>query len=184
MGKRAFLGLLLLAVGFLHPASTGLRGQVVQIERQESFRAAPGGTALGELLPGAGVIVESRDGEWAEVTVEGFVWLQSMQVYEPGDLDLIISEPGGENLRAQPQGARVGHLSQGTRVRELGRIPGWGRVTRTGWILSAALGQSPGSQEDALATGDEEADLDGDSGVERETDADSLPVPMQITIGR
>lgn len=182
-GKRALPGLLLLAVGFLHPASTDLRGQAVQIERQESFRAAPGGTALGELMAGAGVIVESRDGEWAEVTVEGFVWLQSMQVYEPGDLDLIISEPGGENLRAEPQGSRVGYLSQGTRVRELGRIPGWGRVTRTGWILSAALGQSP-SEDDALATGDEEADFSGDPGVEGETGADSLPLPTRITIGR
>jgi hypothetical protein len=151
-GNRVPWGPLLLALGLLHPGSTGLSGQTVLVERQESFRSAPGGTVLGELMPGAEVIVESRDGEWTEVTVEGFVWLSSMQIHEPGELDLIISEPGGENLRAEPQGARIGRFSQGTRLAELGRIPGWGQVRRTGWIPSGALGMEVGQERGPAAT--------------------------------
>ncbi len=189
-GNRVPWGPLLLALGLLHPGSTGLSGQTVLVERQESFRSAPGGTVLGELMPGAEVIVESRDGEWTEVTVEGFVWLSSMQIHEPGELDLIISEPGGENLRAEPQGARIGRFSQGTRLAELGRIPGWGQVRRTGWIPSVALGTELGQERGPAATEEVTAEESAGVGARQQGSVGAgpgvaaFPLPDRITIGR
>jgi hypothetical protein len=113
-----------------------LHGQQVEavVEREENFRAEPNGTILGELTPGTRLVVEGRQGNWVRVTLEGHVWTRSMQLLPDGELDLVISEPDGENIRDEPQGRLAGRLVRGAQLEELERIPGWVRVRRTGWI--------------------------------------------------
>ena len=135
---RTLVGLM----GLLGPWSmlTGLLGpepmlaQSAVVDATENFRAEPNGTILGQLEPGTPLRVVAEEGNWLQVTVEGYVWTRSMQLLDDGDLDLIISEPEGENLRAEPQGRVAGRLVRGAQLEELERIPGWVRVRRTGWI--------------------------------------------------
>lgn len=119
--------------------SAPLAAQIATVQVEENFRAEPNGTILGQLTPGTVMAVETRQGGWAQVTVEGYMWERSMQILREDGFDLIISEPEGENLRDAPQGRMAGRFVRGARLQELERIPGWVRVRRTGWIWLASV---------------------------------------------
>ncbi len=132
------------------------------VDVSENFRAEPNGTILGQLEPGTPLRVVAEEGNWLQVTVEGYVWTRSMQLLDDGDLDLIISEPEGENLRIEPQGRVAGRLVRGAQLEELERIPGWVRVRRTGWIWGPStsraeteMAPAPAEQEPGPPEADE-----------------------------
>jgi len=154
--------LLLLGVGSLtelpvHPLGPKVAlAQTAVVETEENFRAEPNGTILGQLEPNTRMAVVDQQGNWLQVTVEGYVWTRSMQLLDDGDLDLVIFEPDGENLRTEPQGRVAGRLVQGAQLEELERIPGWVRVRRTGWIwapstsmVEEAVAPSPEAEVEA-----------------------------------
>ena len=114
-------------------------GQEASLGIEENFRGEPNGTILGRLYSGTRVVVGSTEGNWSQVTLEGFVWLASLQARDPGDLGLAVAVPGGENLREEPAGRIGGRLEEGTLLEELERVPGWVRVRRTGWIWTPSL---------------------------------------------
>ena len=118
------------------PPSTG---QVAQVTVQENLRASPGGEIIARLEQGTRVATGDRQGNWTEVTLEGWVWAQSLQVRDGGAYDLRVFVDGGENLRREPQGAVMGRLSTGALLEELERRPGWIRVRRTAWMWSPSL---------------------------------------------
>lgn len=111
-------------------------GATVRVE--ENFRRAPNDVVVARLSPGTPLTVVGSDGDWLQVDVEGWVWLTSLQASE-GELDLVVSEAEGENLRLDPQGAIIGRLEQGALLEELSRQPGWAQVRRRGWIWSASV---------------------------------------------
>lgn len=106
---------------------------------EENFRREPNGVVLARLTPGAEVRVLSRDGNWSEVELSGWVWLASLQASADPAFDLVVSAEGGENLRLAPQGDVLARLEEGALLTESDRNPSWARVVRTGWVWSASL---------------------------------------------
>jgi len=113
--------------------------QSATVRTEENLRAEPNGAVVGRLSPGTQVVAGETQGSWRQVTVEGFLWAQSLQVRTFGSFDLVVSAPDGENLRRSPSGDIVGRLSSGTLLEEVERIPGWIRVRRTAWIWGPSL---------------------------------------------
>jgi hypothetical protein len=105
---------------------------------EENFRRAPNDVVLARLLPATRVNVVRRDGDWLEIDVEGWVWLNSLQVSN-SEYSLAVSATGGENLRDAPQGTVLGRLEDGALLDEVAREPGWAHVRRRGWIWSASV---------------------------------------------
>lgn len=134
--QAATLAAMVVAVGWTSSEVSAQQRLSVRVE--ENFRAQPNGTLLGTLEPGTQVRERAREDEWSEVTVEGWIWLESLQ-QRSGTLNLVVAVSGGENLRAQPQGNVLGRLAMGTLLEELERRPGWVRVRRSGWMWRPSL---------------------------------------------
>lgn len=105
----------------------------------ENFRREPNGLLLARLESGVAIRVLEREGNWTQVELEGWVWLRSLEDSEEPGMDLVVAADGGENLRDRPSGAILGVLEEGALLEELGREPGWARVSRVGWIWSESL---------------------------------------------
>ena len=120
-------------------AGEGLAGQAATVAVGENFRAEPNGTLLGRLRAGAALDVLDVSDSWLQFDLDGWVWERSLQVTSRSDFDLVVSEPGGENIRATPAGDIVGRLEQGTLLREIERVPGWIRVRRRSWVWGPSV---------------------------------------------
>lgn len=120
-------------------AAPGWSQDVVTLSVEENFRREPNGVVLARLGEGASLRLLGTEGNWTQVEVEGWVWLRSLQSSEEPDFELVVSESGGENLRAGPSGPILGVLEEGVLLEELGRDPAWARVARVGWIWSESL---------------------------------------------
>lgn len=135
-GRRWLVsGALLVVLLWAAPAS-GQTGTVSVDE--ENFRAEPRGEVLGTVLRGTRLSLgEARD-QWREATLEAWIWARSVDDQQRPDLDLIV-HADGENLRATPNGDRVGRAEGGMRLERLERDGNWLRVRRTGWIWEPSL---------------------------------------------
>jgi hypothetical protein len=120
------------------PNLTSAQSRAV-VRAEENFRREPNGIVLARLDPGTPLRVLAEEGNWTEVELEGWVWLRSLQVSEDPSFDLVVTEDGGENLRAGPSGTILGRLEEGTLLGELAREPAWARVSRSGWIWTASI---------------------------------------------
>ena len=119
---------------------------------EENFRLEPQGQVLGRLTLGSPVSIVSRQGNWLEVDVEGWMWEQSIQARTQGAWDLVVSAEEGENLRLAPAGTVSGRLERGTLLEEMSREPGWLSVRRRGWIWSPSVEEDVGTSDVAQAT--------------------------------
>ncbi len=128
---------LLMALLTWIPLQVGAQSATLRVE--ENVRAAPNGTIVGQLNPGSRVQVVGSEGNWSRVTLEGVVWLASLQARDEGAFDLVVTSTDGENLRDEPQGRIAGRLVQGALLEEVSRTPGWARVRRTAWIWTPSL---------------------------------------------
>lgn len=139
---------LLLAGGVLATtAQPGLSQELVTLTVEENFRREPNGVVLARIGEGAQLRRLTSDGDWTQVEVEGWVWLESLRASDDPTYDLVVRQQGGENLRARPSGAIVGVLEEGALLEELGREPSWARVARVGWIWSRSLRDGNASVE-------------------------------------
>lgn len=118
----------------------------------ENFRREANGLLLARLEPGVEIRVLESQGNWTQVELEGWVWLRSLAESDDPAMDLVVSADGGENLRDRPSGTVLGVLEEGTLLEELGREPGWARVTRVGWIWSASLSPISASTDTSTAS--------------------------------
>ena len=118
----------------------------------ENFRASPDGDIVGQLQPGLEFPIISRRSGWLQVELTGWVWTRSLQV-RGGEYDLLVTAPGGENLRDGPSGNIVGRLSQNALLDEIERAPGWVNVRRVGWIWAESVSEtlSAGALADTAA---------------------------------
>src|SRR5690606_21921444 len=117
----------------------------------ELLRAAPDGAVLATLEEGVPVRLGRRQGAWREVTVDGWMWRESVRAERNEPHDLVVSARPGENLRASPNGDLLAYARTGMRLEQLERAENWVRVRRTGWVRAAAV------QADAAATPDSPA---------------------------
>ena len=137
-------------------ATTPAVGQVAVVQETENFRVEPNGTILGTLEAGATLSVVGQGEAWIEVALEGWVWMRSLQTTEHTEYDLSISNPQGENLRAEPQGTILARLNRATLVEQLGERPGWARVRRIGWVWRASVRIEEGGVPTGLREGSPE----------------------------
>jgi hypothetical protein len=140
----------------LIPASAAAQERF-RVSVMENFRQEAG--ADGRLLArvSAGAVVTggvSRDG-FVEVTLEGWIWEQSVRPSPTAGFDLAVRTAGGENLRDAPNGRVVARVLEGFLLNEVGRREGWIQVRRTGWMWERSLtreaGPAPAAAVDAGA---------------------------------
>jgi hypothetical protein len=117
---------------------------------------SPGDQTLGTLAKGAQVAVGQRQGDYAEVTVEGWIYTSSVTPVSREGYDLVVSARRGENLRLVAGGALVARLQGGALLRKLEANGAWTRVSRTAWVSARVLeGGSPAaaSADTGIGTG-------------------------------
>lgn len=106
---------------------------------EENFRREPNGTPLATVLQGTEFPVLREQGPWVEVELDGWIWAPSVTSIDQGDFDLRVSADGGENLRANPQGAIRARLLEGCLLRQVESEGNWRRVKRRGWLWKGSL---------------------------------------------
>jgi hypothetical protein len=99
----------------------------------------PRGTPLVALPEGAPVETGDAQGNWREVTVEGWIYTPSTSPTRRDGFDLVVSEDDGENLRRSPNGPVVGRAREGTLLERVGQRGKWTRVRREGWVPRKAV---------------------------------------------
>jgi hypothetical protein len=130
-----------------------------RVRVEENFRREPNGVVLAVVSPGTELQVLGREGNWTEVVLAGWVWLQSLQESDDPGFELVVSESEGENLRSIPSGRILARLEEGALLSETERDPAWAHVARTGWIWTGSLepgvsttGQDPAPVETPAPT--------------------------------
>ncbi|HEX6107053.1 MAG TPA: SH3 domain-containing protein [Gemmatimonadales bacterium] len=99
----------------------------------------PDGTPLVTLPAGAPVEPGEREGDWREVTVEGWIYTPSTSPTRRDGFDLVVSEDGGENLRRAPNGPVIGRARTGTLLERVDQKGRWTQVRRDGWVPQTAV---------------------------------------------
>lgn len=120
---------------------------IVPLQAQELARTvteapltkSPGDQTLGTLAKGAQLAVGQHQGDYVEVTVEGWIYSSSLAPASRDGYDLVISARRGENLRQVAGGALVARLQSGALLKKLESAGGWTRVNRTGWVAAKSL---------------------------------------------
>src|SRR5688572_24878691 len=140
------------AILFLLALPTAALGQSAELTVRENLRATPDGDVVAVVDPGTPLEIVTRREGWLEVRLEGWVWMQSLQVTDRGGYDLVVSAAEGENVRAGPSGAILGRLGRGTLLEELERIPGWIRARRVAWIWEPSVTMAAAAAAPAAAS--------------------------------
>ncbi|MEX0980113.1 MAG: hypothetical protein WDZ89_03405 [Gemmatimonadota bacterium] len=135
---------------FVTVLPAALQAQTATARVEENFRAEPNGVLLGQVLPGTELRSPRVEGQWMSVTLEGWMWTQSLQARPEGGV--VVSTPEGENLRDAPSGRVAARLGRGTELEELERVPGWIRVRRSGWIWAPSMTIAESSVSSRVAT--------------------------------
>ena len=117
-----------------------LQGQTPQAIRQNTaFRKAPQGIQLGTILRGSTVVPGQTQGDWREVTLEGWIFTASLTPDTREGFDLSVSATPQENLRRAPNQQVLAQLSTGVLLTRLETRGAWTRVRRVGWVARGAL---------------------------------------------
>jgi hypothetical protein len=99
----------------------------------------PDGTPLVSLPAGTPVEAGKADGDWRQVTVEGWIYRPSTSPTKRDGFDLVVTSDEGENLRGAPNGPIVGRAREGTLLERVGERGKWFRVRRDGWVPQEAV---------------------------------------------
>lgn len=143
-----------------------LAAQAVRVTvPEENFRKTPEASSnnrLATVLEGATLAVQDRQGRWVLGALEGWVWGESVAATDRDGFDLVVSKPGGENLRRTPDAdaPRNAVLMQGMLLDSLDARDGWFRVRRAAWIWSASTAGTGAESPEPAASGDGEGDED------------------------
>jgi len=105
----------------------------------EWFYQAADGRRLAQIARGAEVQGGTIQGDWITVTLDGWIFATSVGPSPKPEFDLAVTPDGGENLRAAPGGALVGHLAKGFGLKQLATQTRWVHVQRQGWMKRASL---------------------------------------------
>jgi hypothetical protein len=100
---------------------------------------APGGVALADILPAARLAVSGNRGKWAEVLLDGWIFGRSVHADARQGLDIAVTERGGENLRAEPNGAIIARLRYGALLDRVEQREKWVHVRRRVWVPRSAV---------------------------------------------
>ena len=123
----------------------------VRLAQETALLREPGGAALVSLARGLRLTPGRRSGNFLEVTVTGWLFTASTTPTRRDGFDLLVAAGGGENLRAEPNGAVLGKAAEGALFARLRRSGGWTQVRRTGWIARNAVAERARSSGQAAA---------------------------------
>src|SRR5215218_395191 len=115
---------------------------VAPVEGQQSreirvatrLRKEPQGIPLASLPAGISVQPKRSRGNWREVLIQGWIFSRSVEKTTREGYDLVVTAPGGENIRESPNGAVLGQVRSGTLLRKHEARGGWTKVSRSGWV--------------------------------------------------
>jgi hypothetical protein len=112
----------------------------------------PDGTPLVSLPAGAPVEAGKTQGDWHQVTVEGWISTSSTAPTKREGYDLVVTPDEGENLRRSPNGPIVGRAREGTLLERIGARGKWTKVRRKGWVPREAVAPKARTQTEAPQT--------------------------------
>ena len=137
--------LLLAVVASIAPAHAHAQDRY-RVTRQENFRREAGPTAglLASVNEGTELVGGATREGWVEVTLEGWIWAQSLRSLSGLEYDYAVNARSGENLRAGPDGKILARLINGFWLKEVEDRGNWIRVERTGWMWGRSLEAAPG----------------------------------------
>ena len=104
-----------------------------------TFHKEPNGVVLASLPAGAAVPVDTTQGQWSGVTLEGWVPAASVTGAQREGFDLVVAPRNGQDLRREPDGAVFARLRYGALLERLGARGTWVRVRRAGWVVTRSL---------------------------------------------
>ena len=123
----------------------------VRLAQETALLREPGGVTLVSLARGLRLTPGRTSGNFLEVTVTGWLFTASTTPTRRDGFDLMVDAGGGENLRAEPNGAVLGKAAEGALFARLRRSGGWTQVRRTGWIARNAVAERTRSSGQAAA---------------------------------
>lgn len=149
--KKIALGLILLS---LPPClATEVLGQETATFRvEENIRSEPQGVVLGRVLEGVALPVLSREDQWVEIELGGWIWTASLQVTDRLGFDRVVSVSPRENLRREPSGEVLARLVEGTLLDRVEEVVGWTGIRRAVWVWAESVELSPGMVSSPLPT--------------------------------
>lgn len=122
------------------PLAAPLQGQEqARTVAEAPLTKLPGDQTLGTIAKGAQVVVGQRQGDYAEVTVEGWIYSSSLNSVSRDGYDLVVASRGGENVRQVAGGALVARLQNGALLKKVEVKGAWTHVTRTAWVSANVL---------------------------------------------
>ena len=110
-----------------------------RLQASTDLHRDPDGTPLVSLPAGAPVETGKADGDWRQVTVEGWIYRPSTSPTKRDGFDLVVTSEKGENLRRAPNGPIVGRAREGTLLERVDERGKWVRVRRDGWVPREAV---------------------------------------------
>jgi len=116
----------------------------VRLAQETALLREPGGLRIISLVPGLRLSPGRVSGNFIEVTVSGWVFTASTKPDRRDGFALSVSAVGGENLRAEPDGALLGRAAEGALFNRIGSRGGWTQVRRAGWIARSAVAPRTG----------------------------------------
>lgn len=134
-----------LPVAFCCAVSLHAQGGYRVTKDGEWFYGSPGGKRLARVAAGAVVDGGATQGDWIQVTLQGWIYGASLGPTSRDSFTLAVAKDPEENLRAQPNGAgaKVARLTNGFGVTQVGEQgtgkARWVQVRRQGWMRKAAL---------------------------------------------
>jgi hypothetical protein len=105
----------------------------------EWFYQAAEGKRLAQLEAGALVQQGAVQGDWAAVTLDGWIFKTSVGPTSVSGFDLAVTKTPSENLRTAPAGSVVARLITGFALDRVDEQDRWVHVRRQGWMRRAAL---------------------------------------------
>jgi hypothetical protein len=116
------------------------------------FYQAAAGRRLAQVESGATLEQGAVQGDWVQVTLEGWIFGSSVGTTNQGGFDLAVTKAPTENLRAAPAGEVVARLSAGFLLEKQGEQGRWVQVRRQGWMPRSALKAVGGEATPASAS--------------------------------
>ena len=100
----------------------------------------PGDQPLGTLAKGVDVTLGQRQGEWVNITLDGWIFTSSVARADREGFDLITTKRPGENVRTVAKGPLLARLQNGVLLKKVETKGGWTHVQRTAWIQAKVVG--------------------------------------------
>ena len=157
-----------------------------RVTQRENFRREPhpDGRLLASVNEGTELMGSDTRSGWVEVTLEGWIWRQSLRSINGTQYDYEVTAGSGENLRVRPNGPILARLSTGFWLQEVETIGEWVRAKRVGWMWGRSLEHAAAGLELAREPTVGAGGGSTSASQETETFGDSRPaIDRAVTLG-